>query len=118
MAITRAIENFLATYPVHDSLFSVTRVQTRLWDSLARAVNHNPALLLRTQDLPPLFEENSCVYIFNRKTLESRHNRIGERPLMFEIDRHEAYDIDDEIDFAFAEFLYKNKTGRTATPCP
>jgi len=107
--ITKAIESFLATYPVHDSLFSVTRVQTRLWDQLSRAINHNPAILLRTQDLPPLFEENSCIYIFNRRTLESRHNRIGERPLMFEIDRHEAYDIDEEIDFTFAEFLYKNK---------
>lgn len=107
--ITKAIESFLATYPVHDSLFSVTLVQKRLWDALSRAINHNPAILLRTQDLPPLFEENSCIYIFNRRTLESRHNRIGERPLMFEIDRHEAYDIDEEIDFTFAEFLYKNK---------
>jgi len=107
--ITTAIESFLATFPVHDSMFSVTRVQSRLWDALTRAVNHNPAILLRTQDLPPIYEENSCIYIFGRKTLESRHNRIGERPMMFEIDRHEAYDIDEELDFKFAEFLYTNK---------
>jgi CMP-N-acetylneuraminic acid synthetase len=104
--VTRAIQRFLDSYLVYDSLFSVTRVQTRLWDGLARAINHNPAILLRTQDLPPVYEENSCLYIFKRKTLENRHNRIGERPLLFEIDRIEAWDIDEELDFRVAEFLY------------
>ena len=103
--ITRAIELFLAQYPTYDSLFSVTRMQTRLWDQLGRAVNHNPAILIRTQDLPPLYEENSNLYIFTRSSLERRHNRIGERPLMFEIDRLEAWDIDEELDFEIAEFL-------------
>ena len=104
--ITRAIELFLAQYPTYDSLFSVTRLQTRLWDQLGRAVNHNPAILIRTQDLPPLYEENSNLYIFTRSSLEVRHNRIGERPLMFEIDRLEAWDIDEELDFEIAEFVY------------
>jgi len=104
--ITRAIGQFLDNYPSYDSLFSVTRIQTRLWDGMARAINHNPAILLRTQDLPPVYEENSCLYIFNRSILEKRHNRIGERPLMFEIDAEEAWDIDNETDFRIAEFLY------------
>lgn len=104
--ITKAIQLFMDNYPMYDSLFSVTRLQTRLWDSLARAINHNPGILLRTQDLPPVYEENSCLYIFTRSTLEVRHNRIGERPLMFEIDRVEAWDIDEELDFSVAEFLY------------
>lgn len=107
--IARAIQLFLDNCPMYDSLFSVTRVQTRLWDSLARAINHNPAILLRTQDLPPVYEENSCLYIFTRTTLEARHNRIGERPLMFEIDRMEAWDIDEELDFRIAEFLYHER---------
>lgn len=107
--IAQAVQQFLDNYPIYDSLFSVTRVQTRLWDSLARAINHNPAILLRTQDLPPVYEENSCLYIFTRSTLETRHNRIGERPLMFEIDRLEAWDIDEELDFRIAEFLYLNQ---------
>jgi CMP-N-acetylneuraminic acid synthetase len=107
--ITRAIRQFLDTRSMYESLFSVTRVQTRLWDGLARAVNHNPAILLRTQDLPPIYEENSCVYIFTASVLESRHNRIGERPSMFEIERDEAWDIDEELDFQIAEFLYLNR---------
>ncbi|MGB2865498.1 MAG: acylneuraminate cytidylyltransferase family protein [Sedimentisphaerales bacterium] len=104
--ITRAIHLFLDNYPSYDSLFSVTRIETRLWDSMTRAINHNPAILLRTQDLPPVYEENSCLYIFSRNTLEKRHNRIGERPLMFEINAEEAWDIDNETDFRIAEFLY------------
>lgn len=104
--ITRAIHLFLDKYPSYDSLFSVTRIETRLWDGLGRAINHNPAILLRTQDLPPVYEENSCLYIFSGRTLEKRHNRIGERPLMFEINAEEAWDIDNETDFRIAEFLY------------
>jgi CMP-N-acetylneuraminic acid synthetase len=104
--ITQAINLFLENHHSYDSLFSVTRIQTRLWDAQARAINHDPAILLRTQDLPPVFEENSCLYIFTRSTLEKRHNRIGEQPLMFEIDAEEAWDIDNETDFRIAEFLY------------
>ncbi|NJM13935.1 MAG: acylneuraminate cytidylyltransferase family protein [Synechococcaceae cyanobacterium SM1_2_3] len=107
--IRRAIDQFLANYPTHDSLFTVTRLQTRLWDQLGRAVNHNPAVLLRTQDLPPIYEENSNLYIFTRQTLEQRRNRIGERPLLFEIDRQEAWDIDEETDFRIAELLYLHR---------
>ena len=103
--ISRAIQAITSQYPTFDSLFSVTRLQTRLWDALGRAVNHNPAILLRTQDLPPIYEENSCLYIFTRQTLLQRRNRLGERPLMFEIDLSEAWDIDEEIDFLITDLL-------------
>lgn len=106
-SISKAIQTYLKNYPAYDSLFSVTRLQTRLWDGLGRAINHNPAWLLQTQDLPPVFEENSCIYIFQRENLEKHRNRIGERPLMFEIDSAEAWDIDEELDFSITEFLMK-----------
>ena len=106
--ISRAIQALLAAYPAYDSLFSVTRLQTRLWDQLGRAINHNPAILLQTQDLPPVYEENSCLYIFSRAILSTRRNRLGERPLMFEIAAAEAWDIDEELDFAITDFLMKS----------
>ncbi len=105
--VERAVRTFLANRPNHDSLFSVTRLQTRLWDQLARPLNHNAAILLRTQDLPPVYEENSCLYLFSRDVLMQRFNRIGERPLMFEIERIEAQDIDEEINFLMAEQLHR-----------
>jgi CMP-N-acetylneuraminic acid synthetase len=103
--ISQAVQTLLAHTPEYDSLFSVTRRQVRLWDQLGRAINHNPAILMQTQDLPPVYEENSCLYIFTRHTLSGRLNRIGERPLMFEMDSAEAWDIDEELDFAITEFL-------------
>jgi CMP-N-acetylneuraminic acid synthetase len=103
--ISQSIHTFQANYPAYDSLFSVTRLQTRLWDGLGRAINHNPAILLRTQDLPPIYEENSCLYIFTRQTLLNRRNRLGERPYLFEIAPIEAWDIDDETDFMIADLI-------------
>jgi len=110
---SRAIHLLLDQIPAYDSLFGVTRLQTRLWDQLARPINHNPAILLRTQDLPPVYEENSCVYIFSRQTLETRRNRLGERPLMFEIDAAEARDIDEELDFLIADLLLRHRLEHT-----
>ena len=103
--ISAAIQALLFNYPMYDSLFSVTRLQTRLWDQLGRAINHNAAILLQTQDLPPVYEENSCLYIFTRQTLLARRNRLGERPLMYPIDPAEAWDIDEELDFEIVNFL-------------
>ncbi|MFY7788531.1 MAG: cytidylyltransferase domain-containing protein [Thermoflexibacteraceae bacterium] len=105
--ISKALELFISQYPIYDSLFSVTRLQTRLWDGLARAVNHNPNILLRTQDLPPIYEENSCMYVFSKQLLEEKHNRIGNRPYLFEIPKSEALDIDEEIDFTLTEMAHK-----------
>ena len=109
--VSRAIRAFLADYPAHDSLFSVTRLQTRLWDRDGHAINHDPNVLLQTQDLPPVYEENSCLYIFTRPALVSRRNRLGERPLMFEMDADEAWDIDEELDFAICDFLLSRRPG-------
>jgi CMP-N-acetylneuraminic acid synthetase len=106
-SVARGVEIFLNNYPIYDSLFSVTRLQTRLWDELGRAVNHNPNILLRTQDLPPIYEENSCMFIFSRDILVRKHNRIGDRPYLLEIPAQEAQDIDVELDFQIAEFLFK-----------
>lgn len=105
--LAKAVDTFFENYPVYDSLFSVTRQQTRYWDPLGRAINHNPNILLRTQDLPPVYEENSCIYIFERETLVGKHNRIGNRPYLFEIEPVEAQDIDEEIDFQIADLIYK-----------
>ena len=105
--VSRAIKSFLADYPNSDSLFSVTRLQTRLYDHLGKAINHDPAVLIQTQDLPPIYEENSCLYIFTRQNLLTRHHRVGARPLMFEIEPAEAWDIDEELDFTICDFLIR-----------
>src|SRR5215216_2963263 len=108
--VSRAIQSLLTTFPTYDSLFSVTRLQTRLYDQHGRAINHDPGVLIQTQDLPPVYEENSCLYIFTRENLIKRHHRIGETPMMFEIHADEAWDIDEELDFAITDFLLRRKS--------
>lgn len=110
-SIGRAIGAFLATEEF-DSLFSVTRLQSRLWSSDGKPMNHDPAHLLRTQDLPPVFEENSCIYLFSRDGLERNGSRIGQQPMLFELPRDEAWDIDEEADFTIAEAIFR--AGSTA----
>lgn len=106
--ISKAIDLFINS-PEYDSLFGVTRLQTRLYDAAGKAINHDPNILLRTQDLPPVYEENSNLYIFTQNILVERKNRIGSKPLLFEIERDEAWDIDEEVDFRIAELLYLDK---------
>uniref|UniRef100_A0A7C4KIE6 Acylneuraminate cytidylyltransferase family protein n=1 Tax=Anaerolinea thermolimosa TaxID=229919 RepID=A0A7C4KIE6_9CHLR len=105
--ISAAVRTLRENYPTYDSLFGVTRLQVRLWDGLTRPINHNPAILLRTQDLPPVYMENSCIYLFTREILVRRRNRIGDRPLMFEISPAEAWDIDEETTFQMVEMLMR-----------
>ncbi len=107
--ISKAVQTFLNNYPAYDSLFAVTRKKIRLWDQLGRPINHNPAILLQTQDLPPVYEENSCIYIFTRQNLLARRNRLSERSLMFEIGAAEAWDIDEELDYQIVDLLFKQR---------
>ena len=100
--ISDALRLFTTPGSEFDSVFSVTRLQARLWDADVHPVNHDPAVLLRTQDLAPLFIENSCFFIFTPELLRQRGNRIGSRPLMVEMAPLEAVDIDTEEDFALA----------------
>ncbi len=107
--ISQGIQQFFSEYPKYDSLFSVTRLQTRLYFQDGRAINHNPLELIQTQDLPPVYEENSCLYLFTRENLARKRHRIGDAPLMFEIDADEAWDIDEELDFEITDFLMKRR---------
>ena len=105
LTIRDALRTFQKSFPDMDSLFGVTKLQTRLWDSEGRPLHHDPDNLLRTQDLEPVFEENSCLYLFEHKTFLERGNRIGKTPLLFEIDSKEAVDLDNEADFRLSELV-------------
>ncbi len=107
--ISQAVQTFLESLDELDSLFSVKRLQTRLWDASGEPINHDPGKLIRTQDLPPIYEENSCIYMFSRRTLEKKGNRIGEKPLLFEMNALESLDIDEETDFLIAELVYLHR---------
>jgi CMP-N-acetylneuraminic acid synthetase len=108
--LEKAIQEYLSNFPEFDSLFSVTKIQTRLYWESGEPVNHNPHELLRTQDLPPLFEDNSNIYLFSKESfLKAGNKRIGLKAKMFVMDKLEAIDIDDKKDWKLAEALFNSR---------
>lgn len=87
----------------YDSLFSVNRVQDRFYTADAKAVNHDPNNLMRTQDLEPWYQENSNLYLFTKHSFEATGARIGKTPTMLITESLESIDIDTPDDWSFAE---------------
>ncbi len=112
--INEAITAFLAQRDAYDSLFSVTPRHVRLWTAEGGAVNHDPNNLIRTQDLDPVMEENSCMYIFRREVFEACRNRIGAHPLVFAMDPAESLDVDTELDWQIVEATLSSAEGSRA----
>lgn len=111
-SLVGAIETYFENLDKHDSLFSVNKWLTRLYWEDMKPVNHDPKELLRTQDLPPLFEENSNFYIFSKSAFKNAdEKRIGLNPMMYETPKMESVDVDFPEDFELAEFIYKKQKG-------
>lgn len=94
-----------------DSLLSVTKIQQFLWDKTQnKCINCDRSIIKwpRTQDLEPLYEINHAFYINSRQNYLKYHDRIGIKPLLFDLDKIHSFDIDWEDDFVIAEMLYKN----------
>ncbi|MCP4216028.1 MAG: acylneuraminate cytidylyltransferase family protein, partial [bacterium] len=106
--IDKAVETFFQS-PESDSLFTVTPMQKRFYWEDGRPVNHDPHNMIKTQELPFIYEENSCIYIFSRQVFEQYKDRIGRKPKMLPMEPLESVDIDDKNDFALAENLMKER---------
>ena len=105
------IDAAVAAYFADDestSLFTVTRIQARLYDKEIKALNHNPDELLPTQALDPIYLENSNLYIFERNAFFAEDTRITSKSMMWEMDPYESVDIDEEKDFRMAEALHRS----------
>lgn len=102
-----AINKFIESEDKYDSLFSVKTHHTRFYDSEGRDMNHNRFKLIPTQDLDPIYEENSCIYVFPKETLFKYKARIGPNALLYPIDDIESQDIDWENDFILTEQIMK-----------
>jgi len=107
--IDNAINLYFRNIENYDSMFSVTKLQTRLYKANGEPLNHNPDELKRTQELPPVYEENSNFYIFSKESFQkSGSRRIGLNPYLFSTGQLESIDIDEPDDFKLAELLYQN----------
>ena len=105
--IDKALNLMINRKKKFDSIFSVTKIQKRFYDKNTLPYNHDPKMLT-TQYLEPIFEENSCFYIFTKESFNLSKSRIGINPIMFELDEIESIDIDYPNDFKLAEIVHKN----------
>ena len=92
-----------------DSLFSVNKIQTRFYRGDGSAVNHDPNNLIRTQDLEPWYEENSCLYLFTSNSFAKTGGRIGENPMMYETPPLESLDIDEPYQWFLSEAVLEKR---------
>lgn len=105
--ISDAINKYFSSLQLNDSCISVNKFYSRFYNSEFMPINHHINELKQTQDLPPIYEDNSCFYIFSRNVINKFKRRIGEHPLLYSIPRLESVDIDTEDDFNIAELIYK-----------
>jgi CMP-N-acetylneuraminic acid synthetase len=91
-----------------DSVFGASKLYGRFLDKDGEPLNHNPSMLARTQDLDPVFLDNSCGYVFSKKSFMSTLARIGSSPVRFETPKLESIDIDEEEDWVLAEIVAKS----------
>ncbi len=89
-------------------LFSVTKLQERLYNEKSEPINHDLKNLVQTQDLKPTYLENSGFYIFSKNNFKENLNRITPYSKFYETSFPENIDIDDEDDFNFAESVLRN----------
>lgn len=105
-SIIGAIDKFLEGGG--DSCNTVHCIKEFLWLD-GKAMNYNPLQMPRSQDLPDIVALNFAVNVISRETMRRLKSIVGSCPLFYLISQEEATDIDNEIDFRFAEFVYKSR---------
>ena len=106
--IQKFLKKFLSIYPKIDSMNTINYVKEHLWLN-HKPLNYNPLNSPNTQDLPNIMKLTYGINIISRKKMIAKKNVIGDKPFFYEINDLESIDIDNPIDFIFAEYLYKKK---------
>lgn len=105
--INKAIDTYIENSNKYETLFSVKKHNTRFYNKDGSDMNHNRFKLIPTQNLDPIYEENSCIYLFTKESLFKYNARISQNAYLFEMSDIESIDIDWPEDFKIAEILHK-----------
>lgn len=109
--LIRAIETFLAGMDRFDSLNSAHPIKEFMFLN-NQPINYDLRHQPRSQDLPDIAALNFAISILTRQTMIECRNVVGHRPNIYLIDEVEATDIDNPIDFDFAEFIVRRESAR------
>ena len=105
-SVSSAINAFLNKDLKYDTLNSVHLIKEFMWLD-GKPINYDLNNMPKSQNLPNIYALNFALNIFERQYAIDNASIVGKYPLLFELDAVEATDIDNEIDFDFAEFMYK-----------
>lgn len=103
--IEKAIETYMINSEDYDSLNTAHLIKEFLFKD-GNPLNYDLAQQPRSQDLPDIYALNFAINIIEREKMIECKNVVGKHPFIWGIDEVEATDIDNPIDFAFAEYIY------------
>ena len=93
----------------HDSLNTVTEIKEFLYLK-NRPINFDPSKSPNSQNLPDVIKLNFAINILPTKLMSEKKSLVGDNPFFYKISATEGYDINTNLDFEFAEYLFrKNK---------
>lgn len=107
--------NLLKLNPSADSAVSVVKVSHMVHPVKLKVMQGDTLLpfieeergRFTSKDLPDVFVRNCAVYVTWRRELETRADVIGAKSLGYIMSPETSVDINEWIDFEFAEFLFK-----------
>lgn len=105
-SINNAIEMFLNKSDSNDTLNSAHLIKEFLWEN-GKPINYQLDNMPKSQNLPNIYALNFALNIFKKEFAVKNASIVGRNPLLYPLDLIESIDIDNEIDFEFAEFMYK-----------
>lgn len=106
--IVEAIERYKINGSQFDSLNSAHMIKEFLFENNL-PINYDLRNQPRSQDLPDIMALNFAINIISKENMIKYKNVVGLKPYLFNIDEIEATDIDNPIDFEFAEYVYKRQ---------
>ena len=90
----------------YDSLFSVLKVQSFLWDQHGPMFDREKVKWPFTQSIDPIFEADSAVFMIHSELAKRYSDRIGLEPFKYMNNKLNSIDIDYPEDFEFAERIW------------
>jgi CMP-N-acetylneuraminic acid synthetase len=102
----KIINSFEAAKSKYDSINTVSEVKEFLYLN-NKPINFNPNKAPNSQNLPDIIKLNFAINILSTKVMSKKKSLVGYKPLFYKISEIEGYDINTDLEFKFAEFLFK-----------
>lgn len=101
-----ALKKYYDNINEYNSCNTVNVIKMFLWQN-GKPINYSEDKKPRSQDLPDIYAINSAINIISREDMIKYRAFVANKPFLLPVSDIEGLDIDNEIDFEFAEFMYK-----------